>query len=151
MSHKGIRLLIEDTAKKLGDDIQFTYARSSDFNILRDKRYPFISLGMLSANASYAVDNSWNYSKTWSVTMAFYELDKEGSTQEEYALILDSTDVMVDTFIQKLNFFILNDTITITAINQTPFIKDFADILTGHILTFQLQVPDNWNYCADGC
>lgn len=148
MSHKGIRLLIENTAKKLGDDIQFTYARASDFNMLRDKRYPFISLGLLSSGTIYSVNNTSNYFKTWNVTMAFYELDKMASIQSEYALILDSTDILLDSFIQKLN---RNDEITILAINQTPFVKDFTDILTGHILTFQLQVPDDWEYCADGC
>jgi len=81
VSHKALRLLIENTAKKLGDDIQFTYARTSDFNLLRNKRYPFISLDTPTVTASYT-ENSFNYTKTWTCSMAFYELDKESSSQE---------------------------------------------------------------------
>lgn len=153
MSHKGIRLLIEKTAKSLGDDIQFTYARASDFNQLRNKRYPFISLGLLTANSSYTVNNVQNYTKVWSCLMSFFELDKAASDENEIAAILDSTDVLVDTFINRLNFYTQSQEgdIIITAINQTPFVKETADILTGQILSFNIQVPDNWDYCENGC
>lgn len=157
MSHKGIRLLIEDTAKSLGDDIQFTYARPSDFNVLRDKRYPFITLDALSSTPVYTVDGTHNYMKTWQCVMAFYQLDRQDSTQEEYAQILDFTDNLVDKFINKLNFYALNydgvtsDDITISAINQQAVIKVMADYLTGHIVTFSVQVSDRFNYCGLGC
>jgi hypothetical protein len=151
MSHKGIRLLIEKTAKSLGDDIQFTYARASDFNQLRNKRYPFISLGLLSANSSYSVNNVQNYIKTWSCLMSFFELDKAASDENEIATILDSTDILVDTFINRLNFNVTDYNVIITGINQTPFVKETADILTGQILSFQILAPDNWDYCENGC
>lgn len=155
MSHKGIRLLIEDTATKLGNDIQFTYARKSDFNVMSGKRYPFIVLDPLSSAPQYAVNNTSNYTKTWNCSMAFYQIDSEASIANEYAIILDEVDFLVDSFIQKLNFFTqidtLEDTIVITSINQSPFIKATADILTGFLLTFQILVPDDWNYCLDGC
>lgn len=153
MSHKGIRLLIEDVAKSLGDDIQFSYARPSDFNILRDKRYPFISLDLLTSAPTYAVDDVRNYSKTWSAALAFYQLDDVASTQEQYSKILDFTDELVDKFINKLNFYTLSsDVILITGITQTPFVKAMSDCLTGHILTFSIQELDNFNYCGlDDC
>lgn len=156
MSHKGIRLLIEDTAKSLGDDIQFTYARTSDFNMMRDKRYPFITLDPLTAVPVYADNNVSNFMKTWTASMAFYQLDQEGSTQQDYAKILDEMDSYVDNFLNKLNFYsesqqITSDAIIITNMGQTPFIKATADILTGYILTLQLQVNDQFNYCGLGC
>lgn len=145
-------MLIQDVAKSLGDDIQFTYARPSDFNVLRDKSYPFISLDLMPASATYAVDNIQNYTKSWNASMAFYQLDDAASTQEEYSQILDFTDELVDTFINKLNFYSLkSDSIIITGINQTPFVKAMADILTGHILTFTIQVNDDFNYCGLDC
>lgn len=156
MSHKGIRLLIEDTAKSLGDDVQFTYARTSDFNILKDKRYPFITLDPLSAVPVYANNNVSNYMKTWAVSMAFYQLDSDASTQEDYAKILDEMDGYVDNFLNKLNFYSLNrnidsDEIILTSISQPPFIKATADVLTGYLLTFQMQVTDQFNYCGLDC
>lgn len=156
MSHKGIRLLIQDAAQSLGDDIQFTYARPSDFNVMRDKRYPFITLDPLSSVPVYADNNVSNYMKTWQAQMAFYQLDQEASSQEQYALILDEMDGYVDNFINKLNFYsesqtINSNQIVITNIVQTPFIKATADILTGYILAFRLQVNDQFNYCGLGC
>lgn len=156
MSHKGIRLLVQDTAQSLGDDIQYTYARTSDFNVMRDKRYPFITLDPISAVPVYADNNVSNFLKTWQLNMIFYQLDNEASSQEEYALILDEMDDYVDTFINKLNFYSESQTITsneivITNLSQTPFIKATADTLTGYILTFRIQVNDQFNYCALAC
>lgn len=152
MSHKSVRLLIEDTAKSLGDDIQFTYARTSDFNLLRDKRYPFISLDPLRATPSFATNNTYNYTKTWSALMAFYELDTFDSTQEDYALLLDRADILVDRYMAKLNFYSeQSDSIIIQVVSQDPFIKATADYLTGYSLSLQIVVPNNWDYCRDGC
>lgn len=148
MSHKGIRLLIENTAKSLGDDIQFTYGRSSDFNVMRDKRYPFITLDPLTVNATYSVDNTLNYTTTYNAAMGFYELDKDSSDQDQYKLILDDMDILSTQFIQKLNFG-PDDTIIISAINKEAFIKIGADVLTGFLLSFQIQAPDDYDYCGD--
>lgn len=153
MSHKGIRLLIEDTAKSLGDDIQFDYARTSDFNITAsDQRYPFIVLDPLSAVPEYTVDNVSNYMKRWNCAMAFYGLDKEASTQDQYEKILDDIDELVDKFINKLNFYsVKSDQIIITSMSQQPFVKATSAILTGFLLNFQLQAQDDFNYCGLDC
>lgn len=151
MSHKGTRLLIEDVSKSLGDNIKFTYARTEDFNVMRDKVYPFITLEPLNATASFTVNNVSNYMKVFNATLTFYQLDKESSIGDDYKKILDDMDHLVDQFITKLNFFSNNDEIIIQNINQQPFIKATADILTGWILTFQIVTPDNWNYCVNAC
>lgn len=152
MSHKSIRLLIQDTAKSLADNIQFNYARTSDFNVIRDKKYPFINCDPISAVPQFATDGVLNYMKAWSVSMAFYQLDKEGSTGDEYALILDEMDLYVDQFINKLNRFSYDsDKILIQSVNQQPFIKATADILTGYLLTFTIFAQDDFEYCEIDC
>jgi hypothetical protein len=151
VSHKGLRKLLQDTAQSLGDDLLVTYGKDTDFNQMRDKRYKAINISPLQASAEYAVDGVQNYSKTWSVSIAFYDLDNEASIPEQYSKILDETDHLVDSFINKLNFYSLQaDTILISGISQTPFIKAMADILTGHILTFTVQLTDDFNYCELG-
>ncbi len=151
MSHKGIRSLIKTTARKLGDDIQFVYGRKSDVNQISDKKDIVIALDPLTSTASFAVNNSYNYQKIWTAQMAFYKIDHADSTEEQYAKILDDTDVLVDQFITKINSLSQIELITIQGISQIPFIKALADVMTGHALTFQISVPDDWNYCADGC
>lgn len=149
MSHKSIRLLIEDTAKSLADNIQFTYARTSDFNVMRDKKYPFITLDPLPATPQFT-DNGITYIKSWNCIMAFYQLDKADSIGDQYALILDEMSNYVDKFINKLNLYSMqSDTIVIQGASQQPFIKATADILTGYIVTFTLLAQDDFDYCAD--
>lgn len=149
VSHKSVRLLIESTAKSLADDIQFTYARTSDFNVMRDKKYPFITLDPLNSVPQFT-QNGVTYIKAWSCNMAFYQLDKEGSIQDEYAVILDQMSNYVDKFVNKLNLYSYqSDIITIENINQTAFIKATADTLTGYLLTFTLLAQDDFDYCAD--
>lgn len=149
MSHKSIRLLIEDTAKSLATDIQFTYARTSDFNIMRDKKYPFITLDPLPATPQFT-ETGVTYIKAWNCIMAFYQLDNADSIGDEYALILDQMSDYVDKFVNKLNLYSQqSDTIIIQGASQQPFIKATADILTGYILTFTLLAQDDFDYCKD--
>lgn len=150
MSHRSIRLLIEDTAKSLADNVQFIYAVTADFNVLRDKKYPFITLDLLRAAPQYSVNGVSNYMKAWTCSMAFYELDNQASAPEEYTLILDQMDGYVDKFLNKLNFYTeTSDQILIQGITQQAFIKATADILTGHLLTFTILANDDFDYCAD--
>lgn len=149
MSHRSVRLLIESTAKSLADDIQFTYATNSDFNQLRDKKYPFISLALLTATPQFT-DTGVTFIKQWNCQMAFYQLDIKGSSPERKALILDEMGLLVDKFINKLNLYSSQaDTIVLSGISQQAFVEAMADILTGHLLSFNLLAQEDFDYCAD--
>lgn len=152
MSHKSIRLLIEDVVKSLRDDIGFEYGRTSDFNIGASSKVfsYFCNLDVMAAVPNYAVDGVFNYSKSWLCSMAFYGKDTSASLAEDYQKILDETDSFVDQFINKLNFFTnQSDKLLIQAMRQEGFIKQTSAILTGHLLTFTVQVQDDFNYCAN--
>lgn len=156
MSHKGIRLLIEHTAKSLADNITFDYGRRSDTNMNRDIKYPLIACNPLSATASYTVNNTSNYTKVWQVQIAFLQEDKEESDQEEYSKHLDDMHQLADLFINTLNFNAESDCVTsgeivITGINYQPFIKIMKDIVTGYVLNFSIQETDDFNYCEVVC
>ncbi len=148
MSHKGIRLLIENTALKIADDIQFSYATETDFNQSKKEGQILVNLAPLTSTPSYRVNGVSNYMKQWSVEMVFYKSDN--SSALEYQVILDELDTIVDQFINQLNFFSLKaEEITITFGSQTPFVKATSDILTGWLLTFQILTNDDYNYCTD--
>lgn len=144
MSHKALRALIEQTVKDVHDNVQYYYGLETDFNQARKKNFLMVNLSPLSAGISYAVDDTTNYSKSWTVEMAFYKFDKQSSI--DYGNILDETDDIVDRFINKLN---LQEGLTITGASQTPFIKTLADVLTGHLLTFTVTLADDFDYCED--
>lgn len=159
MSHKAVRTLIEDTVKSLQDNIQYFYGRASDFNQI-DKNIISVALDPLTANSTFSNNNVQDYSKTWAVQMAFWKLDTEDSIETAYQLILDETDNLVDRFLNKLNNYAIESELTydlngelivITGISHLPFIKATASVLTGWTVTFNIQVPDTFDYCANDC
>jgi hypothetical protein len=149
VSHKAIRLLIEDTVKALQDDIDYTYGRETDFNQKEKKMFTFVNTSPLVAVPAYRSDNgTHNYMKAWSVEMVFLKICK--GTPEKYIEVLDEMDGLVDSFLNRLNFFeSQSDQLIIQSINQQPAINVMADILTGYVLTFQMVVNDNFEYCVD--
>lgn len=153
MSHKSVRELIQDTVTSLADNITFSYGRTSDFNQEREKNLgTLVNLDLMSAIPVFAVDGVSNYTKSWSCSMAFYKYDDKGSTELEYVKILDETDELVDQFINKLNKYSYDaDTILISDVNEEPFVKVTAHVLTGHLLRFTIQTQDDFDYCSIDC
>ena len=149
MSHKAIRLLIEDTVKALQDDIDYTYGRLTDFNQKEKKMFTFVNTSPLEAIPGYrSNNNTTNYMKAWGVEMAFVKIC--ASNPEKYTEALDEMDALVDSFLNRLNFFELqSDQLTVQSVSQSPRINVLADIVTGYVLTFQMLVSDNFDYCVD--
>ena|SRR6185295_20379725 len=156
MSHLAVRSLISDTLQSLNLGIQFTYARTTDFNTMRDKQYPFVQLDPLT---STPVRMNYTFNTSWDIGMIFYQLDQKDGNQDESAVILDQMSDIVDAFIRKLNrisnatdidakIIIQSENVEISGFSVTPFIKVTADILTGFILRFKLETPDDFNYCT---
>lgn len=148
MSHKAIRTLLEETALSLADDIQFSYGTETDFNQSEKKGSILINVAPLVSVPTYTVNGVFNYQKQWNVEMVFYKVDN--SQEIEYTQILDELDELVDRFTNNLNSFQeKSDQIVIQAMNQTPFIKATAEILSGWLLTFQILAMDDFDYCRD--
>lgn len=152
MSHKSIRLLLEDVAKSLSDKVRFGYGRRTEFNMIEKKRYPYIWLLPLSGSRRY-INNESTKTKTWSIALVFLDQDKADANEKESERILDAQDLIVDRYLQQLDDWYERsyDTIgafTIQNDNQQPFYKDDADIHTGWLLTFQIVVSDDFEYCT---
>jgi hypothetical protein len=148
VSHKAIRTLLEETALSLADDIQFSYGTETDFNQSEKKGSILINVAPLVSIPSYTVNGVFNYQKQWNVEMVFYKVDN--SQEIEYTQILDELDELVDRFTNNLNSFQeKSDQIVIQAMNQTPFIKATAEILSGWLLTFQILAMDDFSYCEE--
>jgi hypothetical protein len=148
VSHKAIRTLLEETALSLADDIQFSYGTETDFNQSEKKGSILINVAPLVSVPTYTVNGVFNYQKQWNVEMVFYKVDN--SQEIEYTQILDELDELVDRFTNNLNSFQeKSDQIVIQAMNQTPFIKATAEILSGWLLTFQILAMDDFDYCIE--
>ena len=154
MSHQSVVLLMKDVAESLADNVQFGYGRRSDFNLIQSKNPPFIWLLPLTANPIYTNNNNTeNYQKAWNCIVFFAEQDSDSSTETEYKPILDTTDELLDKFVNRLNDFYLSNQdavgpLTIRNLSQTPFFKSDAGVFTGWFLSFQLVVSDDFVYCT---
>lgn len=151
MSHRSVVSLFSDVAKSLADNIQFGYGRRSDFNLIENKRTPYVWCLPLTATPSFT--DTPNYQKTWNCALVFFEQDQTDSKESQYKLILDDMDELLDKFVQRLNDW--NQTsqdvvgqVTLQAFSQTPFVKTDAGIYTGWILQFQMITPDDFIYCT---
>lgn len=154
MSHHNVRLLLEDVAKSLSDNTQFGYGRRSEFNMIEGKYYPYIWLMPLTAGGRFRGNNNPTKTKTWNIAMLFLDVDRADANEKESERIHDEQDEVVDKYLQRLDDWsqtsqdILGD-ITIQNDNQTPFYKDDSGIHTGWLVTFQVVVSDNFEYCVD--
>lgn len=157
MSHHSVRTLLKDTVRSVSNDLEFHYGRPSDINMAPNKSLTRVETYLLEGRPAYQVNSSSNYAKTWNITMLFYKKDSTDSTEEEYCNILDDVDEIVDKFINKLNRaeesgaddqLLSTDSITLSGFQQIPVIKDTTDIVTGWSLSFQMIVPDTFDYCS---
>lgn len=153
MSHRSVVQLIKDVAVSLSDDIQFGYGRKSDFNLTQKKRDTFIWMITLTATPTFTNNNNTeNYQKTWNVVLYFFRPDQSGSTEIEFKPILDDLDILADRFVQRLNDWSMTSAdvvgaVTLRNFQQTPYIKDTAEIYTGWFLSFQMVTSDDFDYC----
>lgn len=153
MSHKAVRDFIKAKALALGSDVRFGYGRASDFNQIKDKGYPYVWCDPLVSSVD--VVDGLLVSERYRVSLVFYKFDAADSTQEQYKLILDQTDELVQQFIRDVNEDLLTGTVAdltpgntaIENISKNPVIKVMADVLTGWIVTFDFIVPDKFDYC----
>lgn len=151
MSHRSVRLLLEDVAKSLADKMQFGYGRRSEFNLIENKRYPYIWLLPLTGGRRYR--ESTTRTKTWNIAILFLDMDEADNDDKQTAKIHDEMDVILDRYMENLDTWDLreSDTVGTTTIrndNQQPFYKDDSDINSGWLLTFQLEVSDDFVYCT---
>lgn len=85
--------------------------------------------------------------------MVFLATDRSDSNENEYAVLLDETDALVDRFINRLNDWSMKATDTVGAVTLRNFqqlnqIKMDAGIFTGWFLSFQIVVSDDFLYCT---
>jgi hypothetical protein len=118
-----------------------------------NKRYPYIWLLPLSASRQFRGDNNPTKTKTWNVALVFLDLDEADANEKQSEVILDRMDVYVDKYLMALDEWYQRSTDIIGAMtlandSQSPFYKDDADGNTGWLLTFTMEVSDNFEYCT---
>jgi hypothetical protein len=149
MSHQSVRLLLEDVAKSLADNIHFDAGRESEFNNLKTKVERYIWLLPMTATTEL---NETSRTKTWNIALLFMHKDNFDASAKQTTEIHDEEDELVDAFLRRLDDWSMTSqdivgAITITGIRQDPFYKDQAGVYSGWLVRFNAQVSDNFEYC----
>jgi hypothetical protein len=153
MLYESLYSLLSSTATALPFDVEFAHGRGSDINVFSSQNKSFlIWLSPMRKTASFPNQGNRMFSN-YSVELAFYMKDDRDSSNSKVRDILETTDKIATKFLIDLNDKITDDyeeiftDVEITGINQEAFIKGTAHVLTGHLVTFNIILPDNFVYC----
>lgn len=150
-----VREYIRDTVKQVSDKLSFSYARESDFNAIRGKKFPAVLLKPL----RYTITQmDWGRTLEYECGLLFYDLDAKGDDEKTTQKILEKIDPLVQSFLIKLNRTsitveddpeenVTSEKIVISDISAQERIKFTSDIVTGWEVTFKMAVPDTTDPC----
>jgi hypothetical protein len=152
MLYQSLYSLLSTTASSLPFDNEFHHGRGSDINVFsNNNRQTLIWLSPMVATGSFP--NKLNrLFKAYRIELAFYQRDAIDNTNEQTRDILYTADKVLTKYLLDLNDEVVDidngvDDVEITNINQEPFIRVTSHILTGFLVTFNITLPDDFNYC----
>ncbi len=150
---EGLYNLLKSVSDNLDFDCEFQQGRASDINIFSDNNKSVL-IWCSNFTSTGTFPNQGNrIQRNFTVELAFYQQDLIDSTNDDVRGILETTDKIVLNYLLDLNTQIAdidNAAYDIEVLNiaQQPFVKVFTHVLTGHVVTFNIVLPDNFNYCV---
>ena len=161
MNYLALYDFIEDISQNLNQTVKFFHGRkemlnlTSEFDSLYVFCLPFTSNGTMVGGAQI--------NETWQVNLIFYMMDRPDSAidQNDQDVMqaeirtLTITEESANRFIRLVHGNTINsaleaaaEKLTITSFTKGNAIKDTAQLLTGTVLTLNIIVPDDFNYCS---
>jgi len=162
MNYNALYKFLRDISQSLDLSVKFFHGRKEILNLTSPNRplyiysLPFTSSGSLTAT-------TMQVNEVWQANLIFYMQDQgdsaidqnqENSMQAEIE-ILTIVENAASKFIHYVNENELNedlslaaDKLTINSFTKSPAIKDTAQMLTGFLVTLNLLVPDDFDYCC---
>lgn len=162
MNYKAVYQFLHDISQSLDLTVKFFHGRKEFLNLTSsDKPLYIYSLPFTSSGSLTEATQQVN--ETWQVNLIFYMQDQEDSSidqnnedglQDEIR-ILTIAENAASKFIHFVNENELSDDLsdaadklTLVSFSKNPAIKDTAQILTGFLVTLNLLVPDDFDYCC---
>jgi len=146
MTRSEVRSFLEQGTAVLSEVVKFNSGQVSDFNSEKDKPYPYVWLESLSMTETMEA----NKQETWNVVLHIAFKDSLDSKPEQYEALKDKADAIAaklsDIYDRGLKKSRL---ITMPSRSRNTFHKRHADVLTGVILSFDLNTPSGSVFCVD--
>lgn len=156
MTREEVRAFLKAGADAL--KLQFDAGRLTEFNKVKDKKFPFEWIETLQAATGFQSSGSMLVDD-WEVAIHIALQDSTDSVQDEYEALVDKADYIAQQLLWQYNVILMDSSATSTAnqalyklvtlsgVTRQPFYKKHADCLTGIILSFNLNAPDKTNLC----
>jgi len=147
MKRSEIRDFLKAGVNALDPPPEFGSGQISDFNSLRSHTYPSVWQNVKPVDVDLPEPMNAPLDE-WDIELIIAQKDAMDSAPETYEGIVDEADFIA----QKLTYQYRNvisgyKLIAISSIKREPFIKKYADCLTGVKLTFTITVNDKTNVC----
>lgn len=150
---EGLYNLLKSVADNLSFDVEFQQGRATDINIFAErKKSVLIWLSNFTATGTFPNKGNRLF-RNYRIELAFYQGDKHDSTNTQINQILFTTDKIALKYILDLNAKVATldnvyDDVEVLNYSQEPFIKFSSHILTGQVVSFNLTLPDDFDYCV---
>jgi hypothetical protein len=151
MLYESLYNLLKDISDNIGFDNEFSHGRGSDINVFsKQDKSVLIWLSPIRKTFTFPNQGSRMFSN-WAVELAFYMKDQKDANNDQSREILQTTDKVSTKYLIDLQNRLVEldnvfDEVSIQG-SQQPFIKVTTHVLTGHLVTFQLNLPDDFHYC----
>jgi len=145
MKRSEIREFLREGVNALTPAPEFGSGLITDFNSIRSHQYPAVWQTIAPVNPDIEFQAPVD---SWEIILTIAQKDAMDSISETYEQIIDSCDEIG----QKLIYQYRNVTagyklLTIEEIKREPFVKKYADCLTGIFLTFTIKAVDKTDVC----
>lgn len=118
----------------------------TDFNSIRSHTYPsvWMALGVVGGtNPSFGAPND-----EWEIELIIAKTDRMDSAPEEYEEIIDLCDEIAQKLMYEYNNTVAGyKLVTLSNRRREPFVKKYADCLSGVVLSFTMTIPDQTSIC----
>ena len=161
MNYLALHDFLKDISQNLGLTTKWFHGRKDLLNQTDNNKplyifcLPFTSSGGLTQQVRQV-------NETWQVNLLFYMQDRSDSGMDQNddekiqdeIRILSITENAASKFIHLLNENQINtdlsdaaDSLTVVSFSKRPAIKDTSYLLTGMMVTINILVPDDFDYC----
>jgi hypothetical protein len=128
-------------------DVTFGSGRITEWNSNRSNEYPGVWWESI-VEDSVTIINQVLPQDDFPILLHIGKLDKADSVPLQYEAIIDDCHVYAQQLIYQYNQIITDsDTLVLSGITRTPFVKKHADCLSGVILSFTITAPDTSPQC----
>ncbi|HET6224652.1 MAG TPA: hypothetical protein VFF27_00140 [Bacteroidia bacterium] len=154
MVYESLYNLLNSIAEGLDFDVEFNHGRASDINIFSDQNKSTLIWSSLFRSTGTFPNQTNRLFRTYRVELGFYQADAIASTNDQTREILETCDLIMTNYLLALNTTVadiegISDDIELTGLSFDPFVKITSHILTGHVATFNITLPDDFKYCSE--